>query len=547
MNKENMTVLSNIIAAVESGGMIYGNKDYACYAPPYANSDIEYTITLGWAQNFGEEAQELIQMIFDKDPSGASAIDNDGLIKSALGFNWVNKRWNPTDREKAVLIKLISSDAGRDCQDELFARLMQTFVAECETKYSKDPRVVMMYCEIRHLGGKGPAERIFDRVPSYTLDNIMASLAKDQNDKSNNNQVGDVKFWVRHLKCKEFAERYAVDEGNEPTTDASRRVITAETVLNIMRGWIGMSRAQRTHVPIIDLYNSHKPLARGYAVTYDDAYCATTVSAAFIKADAVDLIGGTECGVDEFIKIFKRKGIWIEDGTVVPKVGDIICYNWDSAVQPNDGYADHIGIVESVNLTGKSMVVIEGNMQGGVVGRRTIAVGWGYIRGFARPKYGTSEKLEAATKPEPSSTKPPHQTITAEEAAKKVINGDFGNGAERKEQLEALGLSYEEVQGIVNRLLSSDSQGPKTGDRVANAESYSATCAGGYSVTASLLNCRYKPGILVESNVAFKIRYGEVVRCYGYYTDVGTDRWLLIQYGERTGYVSSKYLTRLGD
>ena len=50
---------------------------------------------------------------------------------------------------------------------------------------------------------------------------------------------------------------------------------------------------------IIDLYNSHKPLARGYAVGYNDSYCDTTVSAAFIKAGAVDLIGGTECGVEE--------------------------------------------------------------------------------------------------------------------------------------------------------------------------------------------------------------------------------------------------------
>ncbi|MBQ3693101.1 MAG: tape measure protein, partial [Clostridia bacterium] len=39
------------------------------------------------------------------------------------------------------------------------------------------------------------------------------------------------------------------------------------------------------------------------------------------------------------------------------------------------------------------------------------------------------------------------------EIAKKVINGDFGNGAERKKQLEALGYSYEDVQAKVNSLL----------------------------------------------------------------------------------------------
>lgn len=54
-----------------------------------------------------------------------------------------------------------------------------------------------------------------------------------------------------------------------------------------------MSMAKQTHKPIIDIYNNHKPLAVGYKVKYTDDYCDTTLSAAFIKNNAVDLIGGT--------------------------------------------------------------------------------------------------------------------------------------------------------------------------------------------------------------------------------------------------------------
>lgn len=43
-----------------------------------------------------------------------------------------------------------------------------------------------------------------------------------------------------------------------------------------------------------------------------------------------------------------------------------------------------------------------------------------------------------------------------EEAAQKVIRGDYGNGEERRQQLEALGYSYEEVQNKVNELLGCD-------------------------------------------------------------------------------------------
>lgn len=156
--------------------------------------------------------------------------------------------------------------------------------------------------------------------------------------------------------------------------------ITAKDVINVMRGWLGAS----SHNTIIDIYNAHKPLAQGYRMKYTDAWCDATVSAAFIKLDAVDLIGGTECGVERHIQLFKRAGIWEEDGTVIPEPGWIICFNWDESKQPNNGFADHIGIVESV--VGNTVNTIEGNSYGKVA-RCSYAVGYGNIRGYAKPKY----------------------------------------------------------------------------------------------------------------------------------------------------------------
>ena len=162
--------------------------------------------------------------------------------------------------------------------------------------------------------------------------------------------------------------------------------MTAERIIETMRAWIGKDK--RT---IIDIYNAHKPLAKGYKVKYTDAWCDTTVSSCFIVNDAVDLIGGTECGVERHIALFKKKGIWQEDGSITPRPGDIICYNWDDSTQPNDGIADHIGIVEAVNA--REVSVIEGNYND-AVRRRVIPIGWGYIRGYARPKYDEAKKEE---------------------------------------------------------------------------------------------------------------------------------------------------------
>ena len=211
---------------------------------------------------------------------------------------------------------------------------------------------------------------------------------------------------------------------------------TAQDVLNVMRSWIGYSEANGKHKQIIDLYNSVKPLPRGYAVQYNDEWCDTTVSAAAIKAGCSELIG-RECGVERHVDIFKSMGIWIEDGRITPQPGDIIVYNWDDATQPNDGYSDHIGYVEAVS--GGTITAIEGN-KGEAVGRRTIPVGWGYIRGFARPKYASSGS---------STIK---KSVT--EVAKEVLAGAWGNCDAIKNALIAAGYDYAAVQAKVNELVS---------------------------------------------------------------------------------------------
>lgn len=163
---------------------------------------------------------------------------------------------------------------------------------------------------------------------------------------------------------------------------------SAEDLLKVLRSWVGYGRSNGKQKIIIDIYNKDDPnhLPRGYKVQYGDSYCDTTVSAAAIKAGMKDLIG-KECGVEEHVKIFQKMGIWQEDGTIVPKAGYLIVYSWRKNVQPNDAYSDHIGVVESVK--NGTITVIEGNY-GGEVKRRSIPVGWGYIRGYAIPKYETN-------------------------------------------------------------------------------------------------------------------------------------------------------------
>lgn len=120
-------------------------------------------------------------------------------------------------------------------------------------------------------------------------------------------------------------------------------------------------------------------------MTYNDDWCDAFVTVVADRAGATSLIG-RECGVERHKSIFKQKNIWL--GLVRPQVGDIVIWRWDGN---RNGFANHIGFVESVNVD--TITTIEGNtFSGGVskAGRNTYKWNQQSIQGYARPKYGTT-------------------------------------------------------------------------------------------------------------------------------------------------------------
>lgn len=175
----------------------------------------------------------------------------------------------------------------------------------------------------------------------------------------------------------------AADSGKEGTTMSEKEL--RQKVVSIAESYLGCKESDGSHKKIIDLYNSHKPLARGYAVKYTDAWCSTFASAVAIKAGLTDIIP-TECGCEKHIELFKKLGSWVENDAYVPSPGDYIFYDWqDTGVGDCTGSADHVGIV--VSVSGNTIKVIEGN-KNDAVGYRSIAVNGRYIRGYGVPKYG---------------------------------------------------------------------------------------------------------------------------------------------------------------
>lgn len=207
--------------------------------------------------------------------------------------------------------------------------------------------------------------------------------------------------------------------------------------------YVGVKGGTAAHHAIIDDYNRHKPLARGYAVKYTDAWCATFGSKIAIEAGYTDIIP-TECGCDAQIKLWQNMGRWCENDAKVPEPGDYIYYDWDdNGVGDCTGSADHVGIVESCN--GHTITVIEGN-KSNAVSRRTLEVNGRYIRGFGVPDF--SKKATASSTPaKPATPAQPAQGATGEQVYT-VQSGDTLSGIAAK-----YGTTYQKLasyNGIAN-------------------------------------------------------------------------------------------------
>lgn len=148
--------------------------------------------------------------------------------------------------------------------------------------------------------------------------------------------------------------------------------------------YVGVREGSSGHKGIVDAYNKIQPLPSGYKLQQNDAWCAAFVSVIAKQCGLLDIIPA-ECSCDRQIVLAKKMGIWVEDDSYIPKIGDIVQYDWqDSGIGDNKGSSDHVGIV--ANVSGGTMQVVEGNYSDSVK-IRTLAVNGKFIRGYIVPKF----------------------------------------------------------------------------------------------------------------------------------------------------------------
>lgn len=166
----------------------------------------------------------------------------------------------------------------------------------------------------------------------------------------------DIDFWYGDMpkKSENTSNDYSYPNTYTNTGDYAADIVgVAETQV----GYTELT--SKSGSPIID---SAMPYYTKYGERYGNAnahWCAFFVLWCAEQAGVPTSIicKSSSCGsCGNFVTWFKNNHRW-RDNTYTPKKGDVVFFDWD-----NDGYANHVGIVQGTN--GTNVLTIEGNTGG---------------------------------------------------------------------------------------------------------------------------------------------------------------------------------------
>lgn len=313
-------------------------------------------------------------------------------------------------------------------------------------------------------------------------------------------------------------------------------IYSRQAVVDLALSWLGKRESDGSHKEIIDIYNSHIPLARGTRMQYSWAWCACTWSAIGIKLGYTD-IWPLEISVPYLMDRAKEMGIWVESDAYIPKPGDAILYDWaDTGKGDNVGSPDHVGVITYVNQKTGYMEVVEGNYSKACK-KRTISINGRYIRGFITPRY-----TDNVVKEDTGSQKANYQNI-----AREVIAGKWDIGAARVDKLAKAGYDAASVQKLVNDILNTGVNANDSSMIVAteDAKLYKESLVGYYNTTSALY---LRNGAGTDRKALVCMPKGVTVSCNGFYELKNGSKWYYVTYQtpkvEYAGFCYSGYLKR---
>ena len=187
--------------------------------------------------------------------------------------------------------------------------------------------------------------------------------------------------------------------------------------------WLGTREGSPEHRQILVVYNSIRPLPRGYQLRETDPWCAGFASAAAVMAGKGEWYP-LECSYSRIVEQAKDMGIWVEEDGHVPRPGDWVLYNWQANTDGDDaGAPDHVGVV--IGVEDGEILAVEGNFDNAVK-LRSFPVNWEKLRGFVCPKRQEENMRYHSLEEVPEYARTTIEKLTADGSLLGVAEDDLG-------------------------------------------------------------------------------------------------------------------------
>ena len=200
-----MDIMLNMIGACETGGQVYGQRDYANFIN--AELGAEVTATLGWSSFYGVHGREWLRKFKEQNPDLFKELDKGGQVDPVLNIEWEATGWQANPTQKASIVDMLTTDQGKKLQDSMTAERLAVHWKKCVSTYTDNMRAVAWYTQIAELAGSGVADAFFsDLGGNYSSDHIYNYLITAYN--RGGSTIGAPMYHRRHQLYKEWIDHY---------------------------------------------------------------------------------------------------------------------------------------------------------------------------------------------------------------------------------------------------------------------------------------------------------------------------------------------------
>lgn len=278
-----MNILIKIIAAVETGGQVYGQARYDDYTPAYANCSNETSCTIGAFQEYGSLAKGLLQEILNTYPTTFRKYDNAGIESDLQRASWTGYSPARGSAKAKAIQAIISSPDGIKVQNNRIQKQMESHIAFAQKQGISDVDALFMCANFIHQGGQSACTRILKKTQKpYTLDHLYAACKTDTG-----NQVGAYK--TRQQKVygwlKEKISNKNTSNNNSQGSDNMSNNIIQNIINDAVSFAVGIAN-DNSHgysQAVRSLYNITNPKS------YDcSSLCCTAYYYAFLKNGLIE-------------------------------------------------------------------------------------------------------------------------------------------------------------------------------------------------------------------------------------------------------------------